>query len=100
MNNKFSRRITALVLFVLIIFAQSAGDAENIDEVILSGGGACVPGLKEILTEKHDMEFRVNDAVGRIDRVDNLFEDAGDDIGRVGPLLTVALGLALRRGAV
>ena len=82
-----------------ISYLKTAGDAETIDEVILSGGGACVPGLKEVLAEKHDMEFRINDAVSRIDRVDNLFEDAGDDIGKVGPLLTVALGLALRREA-
>ena len=80
-----------------ISYLKTAGDAENIDEVILSGGGACVPGLRDVLAEKHDIEFRVNDAVSRIDRVDNLFEDAGDDVGKIGPLLTVALGLALRR---
>jgi len=78
-------------------FLKTAGDAEQIDEVILSGGGARIPGLKDILSEKHDMEFKVNDAISQIDRIDNLFEDAGDDMERVGPLLTVALGLALRR---
>jgi type IV pilus assembly protein PilM len=78
-------------------FLKTAGDAEQIDEVILSGGGARIPGLKEILTEKHGIEFKVNDAIGQIDRTDNLFEDAGDEMERVGPLLTVALGLALRR---
>jgi type IV pilus assembly protein PilM len=80
-----------------ISFLKTAGDAEQIDEVVLSGGGARIPGLKEILSEKHGIEFRVNDAISRIDRTDNLFEDAGDDMERVGPLLTVALGLALRR---
>jgi type IV pilus assembly protein PilM len=80
-------------------FLKTAGDAENIDEVILSGGGARIPGLREILSQKHEIEFRINDAVGRMDRADNLFEDAGDDVGKVGPLLTVALGLALRREA-
>jgi type IV pilus assembly protein PilM len=78
-------------------FLKTAGDAEQIDEVILSGGGARIPGLKDILSEKHDMEFRVNDAINKISRTDNLFEDAGDDLEKVGPLLTVALGLALRR---
>jgi type IV pilus assembly protein PilM len=82
-----------------ISFLKTAGDAENIDEVILSGGGACVPGLRDILAEKHDIDFRINDAVDRIERVDNLFEDSGDDIAKVGPVLTVALGLALRREA-
>ncbi|MCK5406840.1 MAG: type IV pilus assembly protein PilM, partial [Candidatus Krumholzibacteria bacterium] len=78
-------------------FLKTAGDAEQIDEVILSGGGARIPGLKEILSEKHEIEFKVNDAISEIGRTDNLFEDAGDDMERVGPLLTVALGLALRR---
>ncbi len=78
-------------------FLKTAGDAEQIDEVILSGGGARIPGLKDILSEKHDMEFKINDAINRIGRTDNLFEDAGDDLEQVGPLLTVALGLALRR---
>jgi type IV pilus assembly protein PilM len=78
-------------------FLKTAGDAEQIDEVILSGGGARIPGLKDILSEKHNMEFKINDAINRIGRADNLFEDAGDDLEQVGPLLTVALGLALRR---
>jgi len=82
-----------------ISFLRTAGDADGLDEVILSGGGACVPGLKDILSEKHEIEFRVGDAVSRIDRVENLFEEAGEDAGKVGPLLTVALGLALRREA-
>lgn len=78
-------------------FLKTAGDAEQIDEVILSGGGARIPGLRDILSEKHDMDFKVNDAINRISRTDNLFEDAGDNLDKVGPLLTVALGLALRR---
>jgi type IV pilus assembly protein PilM len=78
-------------------FLKTAGDAEQIDEVILSGGGARIPGLKDILSEKHEIEFKVNDAIGQIDRTDNLFEEAGDNMDQVGPLLTVALGLALRR---
>lgn len=78
-------------------FLKTAGDADQIDEVILSGGGARIPGLKDILSEKHNIEFKVNNAINRIDRAENLFEDAGDQMERVGPLLTVALGLALRR---
>jgi len=78
-------------------FLKTAGDAEKIDEVILSGGGARIPGLKDILSEKHGVEFKVNQAIQQIERADNLFEGGGDNIDTVGPLLTVALGLALRR---
>jgi type IV pilus assembly protein PilM len=78
-------------------FLKTAGDAEQIDEVVSSGGGARIPGLRDILSEKHEIDFKVNEAISRIDRTDNLFEDAGEDMEKVGPLLTVALGLALRR---
>lgn len=80
-----------------IAFLKTAGDAENIDRVILSGGGARVPALKEILAERHDVDITTNDAVSRVARGEDLFESGGDDAERVGPLLTVALGLALRR---
>lgn len=80
-----------------ISYLRTAGDAEGIDEVILSGGGARIPWLVDILAEKHDIDFRINDATTRIDHADGLFEEDGDDPDRVGPLLTVALGLALRR---
>jgi len=82
-----------------LAFLKTAGDAEHIDQVILSGGGACVPGLKEILSERHEVEFKTNTALSRIARSEDLFENTGEDIEKVGPLLTVALGLALRREA-
>jgi type IV pilus assembly protein PilM len=78
-----------------IAFLKTAGDAENIDRLILSGGGARVPGLAEILAEKHGVDITTNDAVMRIARDDDAFAD--DQVEQVGPLLTVALGLALRR---
>jgi type IV pilus assembly protein PilM len=80
-----------------IAFLKTAGDAENIDRVILSGGGACVPGLKENLAERHDVDIVTNEAVSRIMKSEDLFEAEGEGVEKVGPLLTVALGLALRR---
>jgi type IV pilus assembly protein PilM len=82
-----------------IAFLKTAGDAEHIDQVILSGGGACVPGLKETLSQRHEVQFKTNNAISRIARSEDLFENTGEDIEKVGPLLTVALGLALRREA-
>ena len=80
-----------------IAFLKTAGDAENIDRVILSGGGARVPGLAEYLAERHGVEISTNDAVSLIDTSEDLMEGASEDLEQVGPLLTVALGLALRR---
>lgn len=82
-----------------IAFLKTAGDAERIDHAVLSGGGACVPFLREILSEKHEIEFTVNDAVARMDRAEGVFETQGDNAEKIAPLLTVALGLALRREA-
>ncbi|MDH5268942.1 MAG: type IV pilus assembly protein PilM [Candidatus Krumholzibacteria bacterium] len=82
-----------------IAFLKTAGDAERIDHAVLSGGGACVPFLREILSEKHEIDFTVNDAVARMDRAEGLFEEHGENPEKVAPLLTVALGLALRREA-
>jgi type IV pilus assembly protein PilM len=80
-----------------IAFLKTAGDAERIDHAVLSGGGACVPFLRDILSEKHGIEFTVNQAVAQIERAEGLFESTDDSVEKVGPLLTVALGLALRR---
>ena len=82
-----------------IAFLKTAGDAERIDHAVLSGGGACVPFLRDILSEKHGIDFTVNKAVSQIECSEGLFEGSGDNVEKVGPLLTVALGLALRRGA-
>jgi hypothetical protein len=58
-----------------------------------------VPFLREILSEKHEIDFSVNHAVAQVERADGLFEGNGDDAEKIAPLLTVALGLALRREA-
>ena len=80
-----------------VAFLKTAGDAERIDHAVLSGGGACVPFLREILAEKHGIEFSLNTSVSRMTRAEGVFEGSGADLEKVGPLLTVALGLALRR---
>ncbi len=82
-----------------IAFLKTAGDAERVDRAILSGGGGRVPFLREILSEKHGIEFSLNQSVAQVPRGETLFESGGEDIEKVAPLLTVALGLALRREA-
>ena len=80
-----------------ISFLKTAGDADQLDEVILSGGGARVPGLREILSEKHGIEFKVNDSVSKVRPDDGMEPEAVAELERLAPLLTVSLGLALRR---
>lgn len=80
-----------------ISFLKTAGDAEQLDEVILSGGGARVPGLREILSEKHGVEFKVNDSVSKVQPDERMDPAAAEELERLAPMLTVSLGLALRR---
>jgi type IV pilus assembly protein PilM len=80
-----------------ISFLKTAGDADQLDEVVLSGGGARLPWLREILSEKHELEFKLNDSLSRISHAEGLFSESGDDLDKIAPLLTVSYGLALRR---
>jgi type IV pilus assembly protein PilM len=80
-----------------VSFLKTAGDAEQLDEVVLSGGGARIPWLQEILSEKHNIEFKMNDSVTGIQQDEKLMSNSIDDLDKVAPLLTVSLGLALRR---
>lgn len=80
-----------------ISFLRTAGDAEQLDEVVLSGGGSTVPWLREILSEKHQVEFKLNDSVSAINQDELLMSEGVEDLGKAAPLLTVSLGLALRR---
>ena len=76
---------------------KAAGDAEKIDEVVLSGGGARIPFLKEVLSEKHGIEFTVHNPLEGIDYEEGIFAGYEEDIENIAPLLTVGIGLALRK---
>lgn len=76
-----------------ISFLKTAGDAEQLDDAVLSGGGARIPFLRDILSEKHDIHFKIHDPLAAFERDESL---AGE-LDVVAPLLTVSLGLALRR---
>ncbi|HKK72401.1 MAG TPA: type IV pilus assembly protein PilM [Candidatus Krumholzibacteria bacterium] len=76
-------------------FLRTSGDAETIDRLVLSGGGGSFPGLADYLKERHEIDVDVSDPLGSIEYDPEIFEDA--DVERVSPLLTVGLGLGLRK---
>lgn len=78
-------------------FLKAAGDAEKIDEVALSGGGAHIPYLREILSEKHGMEFSIHNPLDAVEWDDGVFGEFEEDLDSLAPLLTVGIGLALRK---
>ncbi|MBN2071427.1 MAG: type IV pilus assembly protein PilM [Candidatus Krumholzibacteriota bacterium] len=80
-----------------ISFLKAAGDADRIDEVVLSGGGAQIPFLKEILSERHGIEFMVLNPLEGIDYDEGVFGEYEENLEHIAPLLTVGIGLALRK---
>jgi type IV pilus assembly protein PilM len=80
-----------------ISFLKTAGDAEGIDEIVLSGGGARIPRLKEILAAKHGVDFRVAHPLASLSYEEDVFGGAELTTDDLSPLLTVGVGLALRR---
>ncbi len=80
-----------------VSFLKAAGDAEQIDEIVLSGGGARIPFLKEILSEKHGAELSVHNPLEGVEYEEGIFGEYEDDIDKIAPLLTVGIGLALRK---
>ncbi len=78
-------------------FLKAAGDAEEIDEVTLSGGGAHIPFLREILSEKHGMEFSIHNPLAGVEWDEGVFGEYEEDLDSLAPLLTVGIGLALRK---
>jgi type IV pilus assembly protein PilM len=78
-------------------FLKAAGDHEKIDEAALSGGGAHIPFLREILSEKHGMEFTIHNPLDGVEWEDGIFGEYEEDLDSLAPLLTVGIGLALRK---
>jgi len=78
-------------------FLRAAGDTEKIDEASLSGGGAHIPYLREILSEKHGIEFSVHNPLDGVEWDEGIFGEYEEDLDSLAPLLTVGIGLALRK---
>jgi type IV pilus assembly protein PilM len=77
-----------------IAFLKSAGDAERVDRIMLSGGSARVPGLADFLNQRHQVPVEIVNPLQRLQVEPGLF--LGESAESVGPVLTVAIGLALR----
>jgi type IV pilus assembly protein PilM len=77
-----------------IAFLKSAGDAERVDRIMLSGGSARVPGLADFLNQRHQVPVEIVNPIQRLQADPGLF--VGETAESVAPVLTVAIGLALR----
>jgi type IV pilus assembly protein PilM len=80
-----------------VAFLKAAGDADKIDEIVLSGGGAHIPFLKDILSEKHGVDISVHNPLEGIEYEEGVFGEYEQQLDKITPLLTVGIGLALRK---
>ncbi len=76
-------------------FLRTAGEAGAITRIMLCGGSALTPGLPEFLGRRFGVPTEVVNPLQRVQYDPALF--AGQDVMKVAPLLTVGIGLALRR---
>lgn len=75
--------------------ASASRDAGQIQRVYCSGGGARIPGLADALAERLRLQVEVADPLKGLSIKDGAFGSLAVD--EVGPLLTLAVGLALRK---
>lgn len=74
------------------LFLKTSGDADQIDRIVLTGGGSEIPGLIENLETKTEVPIEAGDPMRRIE----LPQDGHDEMNVRGRGLTVGIGLALR----
>jgi type IV pilus assembly protein PilM len=76
-------------------YIKGSGDAERLDALMISGGGAQIPLLREFLAERHGIPVQVTDPLRQVSYDPAVFADK--NVEEVAPLLAVGVGLGLRR---
>jgi type IV pilus assembly protein PilM len=76
-------------------YFRSQTKIENIDWIVLSGGGALVPYLPEFLQSKINIPLELANPLRNIDYDPELFQFVQPE--KIAPLLSVSVGLAMRK---
>lgn len=71
---------------------QTGNEGKHPEKVVLTGGGSMMPFLAEYITEKYNLKSYVGDPWGRVVYQESL----KPALSKIGPRMSVALGLALR----
>lgn len=80
---------------VAISYFKSSSGVDSIDWIVLSGGGALVPFLPELLQAKLSVPVEICNPLRNIEYDPDMFVEFQPE--KVAPLLAVAIGLAARR---
>ena len=76
-------------------YLKTSGESDGIDRIVLSGGGAHLPGLREYLAECYNVPSEMADPLSGLDYNPDLFDEG--EAEELSPLLSVSVGLALRK---
>jgi type IV pilus assembly protein PilM len=76
-------------------YYKNSEKTDSIDKIVLSGGGAYIPTLVQFLESRHQTKVQISNPLAHIQYNKNLFGNTNVD--SIGALLTVAVGLALRK---
>ncbi len=76
-------------------YFRSQTKIENIDWIVLSGGGALIPYLPEFLQSKINIPLELANPLRNLDYDPELFQFVQPE--KIAPLLTVSVGLAMRK---
>ena len=76
-------------------FFGATSSEGSVDELVLSGGCALTPNLKEILRERFGVPTEILDPFQRVQFKENDFN--AEWLASIAPVLAVAVGLAIRR---
>ncbi len=76
-------------------YLRTVNEAGAISRLMLCGGSALTPGLKEYLQRRFNVPAEIANPLARVAYDPALF--GGQDVMKVAPLLTVGIGLAMRR---
>jgi type IV pilus assembly protein PilM len=76
-------------------YYKTSEKTDSIDKIVLSGGGAYIPSLVQFLEERHQTKVQIANPLAFVQYNKNLF--GSTDVESISALLTVAIGLALRK---
>lgn len=76
-------------------YFKNSEKVETIDKIVLSGGGAYIPGLSKFLQKRHETPVQIANPLAHIQYDPALFGTVNPS--KISALLTVATGLALRK---
>jgi type IV pilus assembly protein PilM len=76
-------------------YYKTSEKTDVVDKIVLSGGGAYIPSLVQFLENRHQTKVQISNPLAYVQYNKNLF--GSTDIESISALLTVAVGLALRK---